>query len=292
MTYKKNALDEGPRHRYAAIKKMTMTPPSHDLSHTLAHTADHFSGILIDAEHLPDDAHFSDALTLSMDAWAAAGKRLVWLKVPLARAALVPLAAKKGFTFHHANEHDVMMTGRLVADAFIPTHATHYVGVGGVVINDRRELLVVCERHRATSRRYYKLPGGALQAGEHLVDAVTREVLEETGVEARFEALVCFRHWHGYRYGKSDIYFVCRLTPLNTDLTMQAEEIEECLWMPVDEYLSHELVSPFNKRIVRAALSAPGVTPEWIEGHTDPARYEFFMPDETHSNEPLADRHG
>ncbi|NDE06945.1 MAG: NUDIX domain-containing protein [Chloroflexi bacterium] len=182
--------------------------------------------------------------------------------------------------------------GRLVADAFIPTHATHYVGVGGVVINDRRELLVVCERHRATSRRYYKLPGGALQAGEHLVDAVTREVLEETGVEARFEALVCFRHWHGYRYGKSDIYFVCRLTPLNTDLTMQAEEIEECLWMPVDEYLSHELVSPFNKRIVRAALSAPGVSPEWIEGHTDPARYEFFMPDETHSNEPLADRHG
>ena len=29
---------------------MTTTTPSHDLTHTLAHTADHFSGILIDAD--------------------------------------------------------------------------------------------------------------------------------------------------------------------------------------------------------------------------------------------------
>jgi hypothetical protein len=36
----------------------------------------------------------------------------------------------------------------------------------------------------------------------------------------------------------------------------------------------------FNKRIVRAALASPGVTPEWIDGYADPARYEFFMPRE------------
>ena len=36
-----------------------------------------------------------------------------------------------------------------------------------------------------------------------------------------------FRHWHGYRYGKSDIYFVCRLAPLSEELTMQTEELEE-----------------------------------------------------------------
>jgi 8-oxo-dGTP pyrophosphatase MutT (NUDIX family) len=110
------------------------------------------------------------------------------------------------------------------------------------------------------------------------VDAVLREVEEETGVRARFEALVCFRHWHGYRYGKSDIYFVARLSPISQDLTMQAEEIEECFWMPVADYFASDLVSPFNKRIVRAALSSPGISPEWIDGYADPARYEFFMP--------------
>jgi 8-oxo-dGTP pyrophosphatase MutT (NUDIX family) len=245
----------------------------------LPFSPDQFGGVIVDSANLPDDAaEFTAQLQCSLEAWRAGGFRLVWLDLPLECAALVPVAAAAGFFFHHSNDSDVMMVRRLVEDAFVPTHATHYIGVGGVVINDRQQLLVVCERHRRTSRPYYKLPGGALQPGEHLVDAVLREVLEETGVQAQFEALVCFRHWHGYRYGKSDIYFVCRLSPLSQDVSMQAEEIEECFWMPVADYFDSDLVSAFNKRIVRAALASPGITPEWIDGYADPARYEFFMP--------------
>jgi 8-oxo-dGTP pyrophosphatase MutT (NUDIX family) len=245
----------------------------------LQHTPDQFGGIIVDADHLPADPEtFAERLQFSMQSWRADGRRLAWVDVPIRLSDLIPLATKAGFFFHHANEQDVMLVCRLAEDAFVPTHATHYIGVGGVVINDRQELLVVCERHRRTAAPYYKLPGGALQPGEHLVDAVLREVREETGVEVRFEALVCFRHWHGYRYGKSDIYFVCRLSPLSRDLMMQVEEIEEVLWMPVAEYFASDLVSAFNKRIVHAALKSPGVVPEWIDGYADPARYEFFMP--------------
>jgi 8-oxo-dGTP pyrophosphatase MutT (NUDIX family) len=248
----------------------------------LAHAPDQFGGVIVDAEALSEDIEdFTQRLHHSLDTWRSQGFRLAWLGLPIARAAFVPVATQAGFFFHHANESDLMLICRLVEDAFVPTHATHYIGVGGVVINDRQELLVVCERHRRTSQPYYKLPGGALQPGEHLVDAVLREVQEETGVSAKFESLVCFRHWHGYRYGKSDIYFVARLSPLSQDVTMQAEEIEECFWMPVAEYFDSDLVSPFNKRIVRAALASPGVVPEWIDGYADPARYEFFMPTDT-----------
>jgi 8-oxo-dGTP pyrophosphatase MutT (NUDIX family) len=193
---------------------------------------------------------------------------------------LIPVAVEAGFIFHHSEENHLMLTCRLVEGAFIPGHATHYIGAGGVVLNARDELLVVCERHRRTKQPYYKLPGGALHAGEHLVDGVIREVLEETGIQTTFESLVCFRHWHGYRYGKSDIYFVCRLAPLSEEVTRQVEEIEECLWMPVEEYFAHDLVSPFNKRIVRAALNSKGVAPEEVDGYADPARYEIFMPGE------------
>ena len=245
----------------------------------LPFSPDQFGGVIIDSANLPSEvADFSARLHHSLEAWRKDGFRLVWLDIPLDRSALVPLAASEGFFFHHSNHADVMMIRRLVEDAFVPAHATHYIGVGGVVINHRNELLVVCERHRRTSQPYYKLPGGALQPGEHLVDAVLREVLEETGVEVQFDALVCFRHWHGYRYGKSDIYFVCRLSPLSQDVTMQAEEIEECFWMPLADYFASDLVSIFNKRIVRAALASPGIKPEWIDGYADPTRYEFFMP--------------
>ena len=141
---------------------------------------------------------------------------------------------------------------------------------------------MVSERHRRRGRGpAYKLPGGALLPGEHLADGVVREVLEETGVRTRFEALVCFRHWHGYRYDKSDIYFVCRLSPLSRDITMQEEELEACLWMSVDEYLNADDVSLFNKRNVLAALESPGLSTTFIEGYGDERQYEFFMPQET-----------
>jgi ADP-ribose pyrophosphatase YjhB (NUDIX family) len=246
---------------------------------TLAHAPDQFGGIILDASQLPEDPDaFAAALSESLEEWRAAGRRLVWVDLPLALARLVPVAVEAGFIFHHTDDDLLTLTCRLVEGAFIPGHATHYIGAGGVVVNARDELLVVCERHRRTQQPYYKLPGGALQTGEHLVDAVIREVLEETGVSTRFESLVCFRHWHGYRYGKSDIYFVCRLAPLSEDVSMQHEELEECLWMPLQSYFDSELVSAFNKRIVRAALDHPGVTTEVIEGYADPSRYEFFFP--------------
>ena len=112
-----------------------------------------------------------------------------------------------------------------------------------------------------------------------------REVLEETGVRARFDALVCFRHWHGYRYGKSDIYFVCRLSPLSKEITIQEEEIAECLWMPVEAYLDAEGVSPFNKRIVETAMRSTGISPCEVEKCAEPERYEFFMPGDTEMSE-------
>jgi 8-oxo-dGTP pyrophosphatase MutT (NUDIX family) len=240
---------------------------------------DQFGGMVVPPTALPEDATvFRALMERSLAAWSADGFKLVWLEIPIANARAIPVAAEAGFRFHHSGEDYVVMTLRLVESAFIPGHATHYIGAGGVVINAREELLVVCERHRRTKQPYYKLPGGALQQGEHLVDGVIREVLEETGIQTQFESLVCFRHWHGYRYGKSDIYFVCRLAPLGEDLTMQAEELEECLWMPVEDYMQSDLVSAFNKRIVRAAMGSPGVANEWIEGYGDPARYEFFMP--------------
>jgi len=171
-----------------------------------------------------------------------------------------------------------MLACRLVPDAFIPPYATHYIGAGGVVINDAQELLVVSEKYRQRKGPAYKLPGGALQPGEHLAEAVIREVLEETGVQTQFQTLACFRHWHGYRHGKSDIYFVCRLKPLSLDISMQAEEIAECLWMPVDTFLSDHDVSPFNKRIVQATSEGPGLAPSQVDGFADDGRREFFMP--------------
>ena len=240
-----------------------------------------FGGVVVEPEDLPVRSQkFRDQLGRSLSAWAEQGFKVVWLEIPMAKSALIPVAVEAGFVFHHSGQDYLMLTYQLEEGAFVPPYATHYIGAGGVVINDRGELLVVWERaHRTRGHKYYKLPGGALLQGEHIVDGVKREILEETGIETQFEGLVCFRHWHGYRFEKSDIYFVCRLSPLNHRIVADEEEIQECLWMPVDEYLSSEDVGIFNKRIVEAALNGQCMEPAWIEGYqTEPDRREIFMP--------------
>lgn len=247
---------------------------------TLAFRTNAFGGVVVDPALLPGDVEaFRRALAASVGSWAGDGHRAVWLEVPIDRAALIPAAVEAGFCFHHSATDYLMLTYRLMPEAFIPPYASHYIGAGGVVLNEKRELLVVWEAaHRRNGRRYYKLPGGALHQGEHLVDGVIREVREETGVDTRFEALVCFRHWHGYRFGKSDIYFVCRLSPVTQEIQAQQDEIAECLWMPVDEYMASEHVGAFNRHIVQVALDQRALlVPSSVEGY-DPSVREVFMP--------------
>ena len=242
--------------------------------------ANPFGGMVTVPLALPEDPTvFSERLTHSLKEWRNDGIKAVWLEVPITRSALIPVAVNQGFTFHHSGEDYLMLTCALVEGAYMPPYATHYIGIGGVVLTTEQELLVVREKYGFGDRPpTLKLPGGALQPGEHLVEAVEREVLEETGVRATFETMACFRHWHGYRYGKSDIYFVGRLRPLSKEITMQADEIQECLWLPVAKFLDDEEISNFNKQIVRAAMETEGVVQSFIEGFGGPDTREYFMP--------------
>ncbi len=240
---------------------------------------DVFRGVAVDPAGLVEGPEaFGARLARSLATWKGREYRLVWLEVPIARADLIPVAVAQGFIFHHCEPSRITLTCQLVAGVTVPLPATHYIGAGGLVLNSRGELLVVVEKvHRHRQPNYYKLPGGALLPGEHLVDGVLREVREETGIETRFVELVGFRHWHGYRFGKSDIYFICRLDPLTEEIRVQESEIEMCMWMPLGDYLAAESVGIFNKRMVSTALGGTGLRRGWFEGYGAPETHEIFL---------------
>ncbi|HUZ18737.1 MAG TPA: NUDIX domain-containing protein [Spirochaetia bacterium] len=245
----------------------------------IASELNQFGGRIIDSSTLPEDPkEFRTVLGAALDDWRREGAKIVWLALPIALAGHVPVAVEAGFVYHHADAGILQLTLVLTPGSYVPPHATHYIGAGGVVLSEDRMLLVVMERYRGTWGRHYKLPGGALHLGEHISSGVIREIEEETGIQTRFRSLVCFRHWHGYRFGKSDIYFVCRLDPLSFDIRRDPGEIEECMWMPVDEYLSHPDVHVFNRRIVEAALSSDGLPRAAIDGYGTPESHELFIP--------------
>jgi 8-oxo-dGTP pyrophosphatase MutT (NUDIX family) len=244
-------------------------------------TKNRFGGMLIHADGLPNTpGDFERLLQDALAAWRQEAIKVVWLEIPSDKSDLIPVAVALGFQFHHCEGNHLLLITPLIENAFIFPDASHYVGAGAVVLSDENDLLVVKERHRNPKySKFYKLPGGLVDEGEHIVDAAIREVREETGIEAEFEALTCFRHIHHLNFGKSNLYFICRMRPLTYDITIDEGEIEEAFWMPVEEFLVHERVHAFNRRIVEASLTHKTLTPVIIEGdHRPPNETEIFLP--------------
>ena len=253
---------------------------------------DPFGGIILEPDDLPTNSKiFANHLEISISQWQTTTLKLVWLKLMISQSNLIPPAVKLGFNFHHTSEESLMLVFRLKSNAFIPPFASHYIGIGGVTINSNKEILVVREKYgRRGQINQLKLPGGAINSDEHLVNGVIREVLEETGVQTEFVSISSFRHIHEYRYRKSDIYFVALLKPLSNEITPQTEEIEECKWMPLQEYLNSLEISDFNKIVVKSTLVKPNFASKLIHEYRSPDLYEFFLP-ESVDDSNLVDRY-
>lgn len=244
-------------------------------------TKNRFGGMFIHADGLPESVNeFERLLRDVLAAWKQEAIKVVWLEIPSDKSDFIPVAVALGFQFHHCEENHLLLITPLIENAFIFPDASHYVAAGAAVISDENDLLVVKERYRNPKySAFYKLPGGLLNEGEHIADAAIREVREETGVETVFEALTCFRHLHHLNFGKSNLYFICRMRPLTHDITIDESEIEEAFWMPAEEFLAHDRVHEFNKRIVEASLKYKTLKPVILENdHRPPSDMEIFLP--------------
>ncbi|KAH8338009.1 hypothetical protein KR059_002541 [Drosophila kikkawai] len=218
---------------------------------------DRFAGVTVDGreENVDKNISFRDKLKKSLDFWTANKNRAIWFRVYKEQADWVPVLAENGFDFHHARTGEVVLYRWLPLDesSNLPTYAHTLMGVGGLVINEKDEVLVVSDRY-AMIPNSWKLPGGYVEPQENLIDAAIREVAEETGIRTEFRSVVSLRHAHGGSFGCSDMYIVVGLKPLNLDFKRCEREIAKLQWMPVAEFLEHPQVHQTNRQFVRTYL--------------------------------------
>jgi 8-oxo-dGTP pyrophosphatase MutT (NUDIX family) len=224
-----------------------------------------YRGVLLDLTAADATDGFAERLAPSLERWRQEGIKSCMLKLPIEAAGLASVAAEEGFVFHHvpldADGRHVVLK-RWLAEGLedkVPPFATHQVGIAGLCMDSSNRILLVKEwRDQDDGTRVpsaqWKLPGGLLDAGESFAEAAVRETWEETGVNTHFRSLLSFWHRHGLTWGKSDLYYVARLEPAsdNEVITACPDEISDCKWMHVDEFLQtqdHPLVTAVLKRV-------------------------------------------
>jgi ADP-ribose pyrophosphatase YjhB (NUDIX family) len=132
--------------------------------------------------------------------------------------------------------------------------ARPFLAVSAAIYRDGRILLV--RRARAPGRDLFSLPGGVVEAGETLTEAVAREVLEETGLTVEPVQFA------GYReaivrdaQGRVERHFVilpfaCRW---RAGEAAPSDEVAEARWVKPDEITNLKTTSGLAE-IIAAAI--------------------------------------
>jgi 8-oxo-dGTP diphosphatase len=103
------------------------------------------------------------------------------------------------------------------------------------------------------------MPGGKINLGEPISNALQREVMEEVGLEVAVEEMVdVFEH---VTPGEDNYHFVIlyyRCRPLSCDISHNRHEVAEARWVPAKELLHYSMpdgtrfilgkVFPFQRR--------------------------------------------
>ncbi|KAJ6856895.1 nudix hydrolase 8-like isoform X1 [Populus alba x Populus x berolinensis] len=221
---------------------------------------DEYDGVIIDPNKLPSSANaFASALRAALSKWKFKGRKGIWLKILSEQVDLVPIAIKEGFQYHHAEPGYVMLT-YWIPDypCMLPTSPSHQIGVGGFVINDKKEVLAVKEKCPCSCSNVWKMPTGYINKSEDIFCGAMREVKEETGVDTSFLKMVAFRHAHMLAFDKSDILFVCMLRPLSYEIAIDEKEIQAAMWMPLDEFVGQPFYEEdhLSRKVIGACVAA------------------------------------
>lgn len=129
------------------------------------------------------------------------------------------------------------------------------VKVRAVILHNGK---LVVSRERRQGVEHLILPGGRVQTGESVTDALTREVSEETGLEVVPERLVYVAEVVGM-YGVHDLNLVWLAEPRGPE-----QNIDDAALIALDSPLAELVMPPILEEIAADAKEGWNDAPRWL----------------------------
>ncbi len=128
------------------------------------------------------------------------------------------------------------------------------IGVAAVVMREGRALLV--QRGQDPGRGSWQIPGGYAEHDEPILQAVEREVLEESGITARARDVIGFRHSIGGSIGgpSTNLYVVFRLDYLEGEPRVDNDEVIGSGFYSLDEMAQLDSLQGLSRWAIHKAL--------------------------------------
>jgi 8-oxo-dGTP diphosphatase len=129
------------------------------------------------------------------------------------------------------------------------------VGVGAVVVTDGKLLMV--KRAKEPSKGKWSIPGGGIEVGETLEEAVERETLEECSIKVKVEKLLdatqnILRDENGrVKFHFVIVDFVCKYI---SGVARARSDAGECRWVPQKEIETLDVSSTLRDMLKRKGV--------------------------------------
>lgn len=123
-----------------------------------------------------------------------------------------------------------------------PFKASHIVTSVVAVIVDQEEQILLTQRSVPPFQGEWVMPGGKIDLGEPIVEALKREVWEEVGLEVEVGRLIdVFEHVTpgADNYHFIIIYYLCH--PLYCDVNHNRDEVLEARWVKRDQLAGYKM---------------------------------------------------